>query len=281
MLNSTILREKTILITGGGTGLGQAMGCSFLEHGAKGIVITGRREEMLTQTLETWRRDFPQAKLDFVVCDIRDPSSVERMISKSIAEGKCNVVVNNAAGNFLAQTKDISHRALDAVLGTVLHGTAYVTLAAGKQWIQQNTPGVFLNIVTTYAQSGSAFVLPSAMGKAGVLAMTRSLAVEWAPYGIRSVAVAPGPIPTQGAWSRLLPVANLEQKMKDKNPLKRFGKPEELGHLATFLISDLAAYINGDCITIDGGEWLQGAGQFTFAQSLSQNEWDEFRQKKN
>jgi NAD(P)-dependent dehydrogenase (short-subunit alcohol dehydrogenase family) len=188
--------------------------------------------------------------------------------------GRLDVLVNNAAGNFISPTERLSPRAVDAVLNIVLHGTFYTSLEVGKRWIEQGTPGTMLNIVTTYASTGSGFVAPSAAAKAGVLALTRSLAVEWAPYGIRQVAIAPGAFPTEGAWSRLAPTPELEQKMLDRMPLGRVGDKDELANLAAYLISDYAGYINGEVVTIDGGEWLQGAGQFNDLLEVTEEQWD-------
>ncbi|MCY0869427.1 MAG: SDR family oxidoreductase, partial [Firmicutes bacterium] len=188
--------------------------------------------------------------------------------------GRIDVLVNNAAGNFISPTERLSHRAVDAVVGIVLHGTLYCTLAVGKRWIAAGHSGVMLNIVTSYAWTGSAYVVPSAVAKAGVLALTRSLAVEWARYGIRQVAIAPGPFPTEGAWSRLLPTDDLRETLPQRVPLGRVGDVRELANLAAFVISDGAGFINGEVITIDGGEWLQGAGEFNGLLGLTAQQWD-------
>jgi NAD(P)-dependent dehydrogenase (short-subunit alcohol dehydrogenase family) len=207
---------------------------------------------------------------------VRDPSRVDALV-EAVWEryGDLDVLVNNAAGNFASPTERLSHRAVDAVLNIVLHGTFYCTLAVGKRWIAEQRSGVMLNIVTTYASTGSAYVVPSAAAKAGVLALTRSLAVEWGPYGIRQVAIAPGPFPTEGAWQRLVPAGG-SCTAAGSVPLGRVGERIELANLASFLISDYAGYINGEVITIDGGEWLQGAGEFGHLRSLSAEQWDEF-----
>lgn len=267
-----LLQNKTVLITGGATGLGRAMGEKFLELGAR-LAICGRREEVLKQAAEEMGK--PGYDVFYKICDVRDPSQVQAFVDAAESRfGSIDVLVNNAAGNFISPTERLSHRAVDAVLDIVLHGTFYMTLEVGKRWIEQEKPGTMLNIVTTYASTGSGYVVPSAAAKAGVLALTRSLAVEWAPYGIRQVAIAPGPFPTEGAWSRLSPTPELEQKMINRVPLARVGKPEELGHLAAFLISDYAGYINGEVVTIDGGEWLQGAGQFNELAEVTEEQWD-------
>ncbi|MDI3328358.1 MAG: SDR family oxidoreductase [Alicyclobacillaceae bacterium] len=269
-----LLKDKVILITGGGTGLGRAMGERFLELGAK-LAITSRREEVLKQAAEEMSQGGKE--VFYTPCDVRRPDQVADMVDRVIAHyGRIDVLVNNAAGNFISPTERLSPRAVDAVLNIVLHGTFYCTLEVGKRWINEKQPGVMLNIVTTYASSGSgsAYVVPSAAAKAGVLAITRSLAVEWAKYGIRQVAIAPGPFPTEGAWSRLAPTPELSEGMIRKVPLRRTGEKHELANLAAYLISDYAAYINGEVVTIDGGEWLQGAGEFNSLVDLPAEMWD-------
>lgn len=267
-----LLKDKVILITGGGTGLGRAMGETFLGLGAK-LAIAGRREDVLKQAAGEMGTDGKEVY--FKSCDVRDPAQVQELAEAVERHyGKIDVLVNNAAGNFISPTERLSPRAVDAVLNIVLHGTFYATLEVGKRWIEAGHTGTMLNIVTTYASSGSGFVVPSAAAKAGVLALTRSLAVEWARYGIRQVAIAPGPFPTEGAWSRLSPTPELEQKMLDRVPLGRVGNPEELAHLAAFLVSDYASYMNGEVVTIDGGEWLRGAGQFNDLLEVTGEQWD-------
>lgn len=212
-----------------------------------------------------------------VVCDIRNYEEVEAVIEASEKKfGRIDALLNNAAGNFISPTERLSPRAFNTVVDIVLRGTSNFTLAMGKHWIDKKQKGTFLNIVTTYAWTGSAYVVPSAAAKAGVLAMTRSLAVEWAKYGLRSNAIAPGPFPTEGAWSRLLPekVAKLFSP-ENKIPLQRFGDHQELANLAAYLISDYSAYVNGEVITIDGGEWLQGAGEFNNLGKVPQEMWDQ------
>ncbi|QGG58755.1 SDR family oxidoreductase [Paenibacillus sp. B01] len=268
-----LLTGKTILVTGGATGLGRAMAEGFGRLGAR-VALAGRREEKLREA----EAALAQAGCDVFVhaCDVRDPEAVARLADALDARfGGIDVLVNNAAGNFISPTERLSHRAVDAVLNIVLHGTFYATLEFGKRWIAAGRPGTVLNIVTTYAETGSAYVVPSAAAKAGVLAMTRSLAVEWARYGIRHVAIAPGPFPTEGAWSRLLPTPELAQGMIDRIPLKRVGSKEELADLASYLVSDYAGYLNGECVTIDGGEWLQGAGQFNGLLAVTEPQWDQ------
>jgi NAD(P)-dependent dehydrogenase (short-subunit alcohol dehydrogenase family) len=266
MLREGSLKGKNILITGGGTGLGRAMGEYFLELGAN-LVITSRKLEVLAKS---------GGKVIPLVCDVREIDQVEAMWAQCIAEfGQIHGVLNNAAGNFISPTERLSANAFNTVLDIVLKGTSQVTLTAGKHWIATKQPGVFLNIVTTYAWTGSGYVVPSAAAKAGVLALTRSLAVEWAKYGIRSNAIAPGPFPTEGAWSRLLP-GDLVKKFDPakKVPVGRVGVHQELANLAAYLISDFSAYVNGDVITIDGGEWLKGAGEFNNLEMIPQEMWD-------
>ncbi|ASS65539.1 MULTISPECIES: SDR family oxidoreductase [unclassified Paenibacillus] len=267
-----LLKGKTVLVTGGATGLGRAMAEGFAAHGAS-IALAGRREEKLQEAAEAFR----EAGHDVFVqsCDVREPSSLSAL-ADALDErfGGVDVLVNNAAGNFISPTERLSPRAVDAVLNIVLHGTFYATLEFGKRWIAAGRGGTMLNIVTTYAETGSGFVAPSAAAKAGVLALTRSLAVEWARYGIRQVAIAPGPFPTEGAWARLAPTPELAARMADRIPLKRVGDKQELADLAAFLVSDYASYLNGEVVTIDGGEWLQGAGQFNSLLEVTADQWD-------
>jgi NAD(P)-dependent dehydrogenase (short-subunit alcohol dehydrogenase family) len=274
MLREGSLKGKNILITGGGTGLGRAMGEYFLELGAN-LVITSRKLEVLEETAKEMMAK-SGGKVIPIVCDVREIEQVEAMWAKCIAAfGQIHGVLNNAAGNFISPTERLSANAFNTVLDIVLKGTSQVTLTAGKHWIAEKQPGVFLNIVTTYAWTGSGYVVPSAAAKAGVLALTRSLAVEWAKYGIRSNAIAPGPFPTEGAWSRLLP-GDLVKKFDPakKVPIGRVGVHQELANLAAYLISDFSAYVNGDVITIDGGEWLKGAGEFNNLEMIPQEMWD-------
>jgi len=276
MLRDDALKGKTIVVTGGGSGLGKSMTKYFLELGAN-VAISSRDIEKLKTTAAELSKDtggscFP------VKCDVRDYAQVEAMRDSVIEKyGSVDVLLNNAAGNFISPTERLSANAFDVVIDIVLKGSKNCTLAFGKQWIDHNEKNkTILNIVTTYAWTGSAYVVPSATAKAGVLAMTRSLAVEWAKYGIRSNAIAPGPFPTKGAWERLLP-GNLAEKfdLSKKVPLRRVGDHQELANLAAYLVSDFAAYVNGEVITIDGGEWLEGAGQFNLLQDIPEELWDQ------
>lgn len=275
MLRDNALEGKVIVVTGGGSGLGKAMTKYFLELGAK-VAITSRDYEKLSAAA-TELEKATGGKCLAVPCDVRHYEQVEKMLENVIdAFDKVDILLNNAAGNFISPTERLSANAFDTIIDIVLKGSKNCTLAFGKHWIhskQENT--VVLNIVTTYAWTGSAYVVPSATAKAGVLAMTRSLAVEWAKYGIRMNAIAPGPFPTKGAWDRLLP-GDLKEKfdLAKKVPLKRVGDHQELANLAAYLISDFSAYVNGEVITIDGGEWLQGAGQFNLLEAVPAEMWD-------
>ena len=278
MFQKDLLQTKRILITGGGTGLGKAAAQRFLELGAE-VYICGRRQDVLSAT-EQELRERTGGKIHSHPCDVRDAAAVETMIANIWAEGPLDVLINNAAGNFLARTEELSLGAFQSVIGIVLMGTLHTTMACGRRWLAAGRGGVVLNITTTYTTTGSAYVVPSAVAKAGVQALTRSLAVEWGNRGIRMNAIAPGPIPTEGAFSRLLPRPELEVEAKKRNPLGRFGTPEEFANLAAYLISDGSGYVNGEVVTMDGGEWLQGAGEFTaLGRELTEKEWEMMRPK--
>ena len=286
MLKQDALKGKNIIVTGGGSGLGKAMTKYFLTVGAQ-VAITSRNLEKLQNTAKELEEE-TGGRCFAIQCDVRNYEEVENMCKLAHKEfGKIDVLLNNAAGNFISPTERLSSNAFDTIIDIVLKGTKNCTLALGKHWINEKEKNKsILNIVTTYAWTGSAYVVPSASAKAGVLAMTRSLAVEWAKYGIRFNAIAPGPFPTKGAWDRLLP-GDLKDKfdLSKKVPLKRVGKHEELAHLAGYLVSDYSGYINGEVITIDGGEWLQGAGQFNLLDQIPEEMWDMLeamiKQKKN
>lgn len=270
-----LLQDKVVWITGGGTGLGRAMALRFAGLGAS-LALSGRREEPLQATAAEIRAAGGRAA--WAPCDIRDPAAVNAALEKLLGDlGRLDVLVNNAAGNFLCPTEELSPNAFSAVVGIVLHGSFHCTSAAGRHWIEAGSPGTVLSILATYAWTGSAYVLPSACGKAGVLALTRSLSVEWAKYGIRLNAIAPGPVPTRGAASRLFPSDELVAKRKARIPAGRFGTVEELAELAAYLVSDATDWIRGEVITIDGGEWISGAGQFNELVDRDASFWDELR----
>lgn len=275
MLRDDALQGKIIVVTGGGSGLGKAMTKYFLELGAN-VAITSRDLDKLVNTAKELETE-TGGKCLALQCDVRHYDQVEKMLQEVLNTfGKVDVLLNNAAGNFISPTERLSANAFDTIIDIVLKGSKNCTLAFGKHWIDsKQESSTILNIVTTYAWTGSAYVVPSATAKAGVLAMTRSLAVEWAKYGIRSNAIAPGPFPTKGAWDRLLP-GDLAEKfdMAKKVPLKRVGDHQELANLAAYLVSDFSAYVNGEVITIDGGEWLKGAGQFNLLEQIPEEMWD-------
>lgn len=274
MLRDDALKGQTIIVTGGGTGLGRAMGKYFLELGAN-LVITSRKIEVLEKAAQELEAE-TGGKVLPIQCDVRDYEQVENVLAKTEERfGQIHCLLNNAAGNFVSPTERLSNRAFDTIIDIVLKGSTNFTLALGKKWIAQKQAGTVLNIVTTYAWTGSGYVVPSACAKAGVLAMTRSLAVEWAKYKIRLNAIAPGPFPTEGAWSRLLP-GDLIDKFDPAKlvPLGRVGEHQELANLAAYLMSDFSAYVNGEVVTIDGGEWLMGAGEFSHLEKVPQAMWD-------
>ena len=276
MLRDNALKGKTIVVTGGGSGLGKAMTRYFLELGAN-VAISSRNLEKLQNTAKELEQE-TGCKCLAVQCDVRHYDEVEAMLKTVLDNfGQVDVLLNNAAGNFISPTERLSANAFDTIIDIVLKGTKNCTLAFGKHWIDtKQERSKVLNIVTTYAWTGSGYVVPSAAAKAGVLALTRSLAVEWAKYGIQFNAIAPGPFPTKGAWDRLLP-GNLKDKfdMAKKVPLNRVGEHQELANLAAYLVSDFSSYINGEVITIDGGEWLKGAGEFNILEDIPQEMWDQ------
>ncbi len=279
MLKEGSLKGKVILVTGGGTGLGRSMSKYFLDLGAK-VIIASRKLEVLEKTAEELRNEtggevFP------VACDIRNILEVENLLSVSIEKfGVIDILVNNAAGNFISPTERLSSKAFDIVVDIVLKGTYNCTLTLGKYWIKEKIKGTVLNIVTTYAWTGSGYVVPSAIAKSGVLTLTRSLAVEWGKYGIRMNAIAPGPFPTEGAWSRLFPEeVSKKINLVKRIPLGRTGEHQELANLAAFLVSDFSSFINGEVVTIDGGEWIKGAGEFSYLDEIQSEMWDMIEKK--
>ena len=277
MFRPDLLQNKRILITGGGTGLGKGMAQRFLELGAT-VYICGRREEVLKQTTAELGCHGP---IHALPCDVRQLDAVERMMEEIWREAPLDILVNNAAGNFIARTEELSPGAWNSVIGIVLIGTLNCTMACGRRWLASAHKGTVLSISATYAPVGSAYVVPSAVSKAGVEALTRSLAVEWGNRGIRMNAIAPGPIPTQGAFSRVLPLPQLEPIALDRNPQHRFGTVKELANLAAFLVSNGSGYINGEVIRMDGGEFLQGAGEFSnLGRVLKDEDWESLKPRK-
>jgi NAD(P)-dependent dehydrogenase (short-subunit alcohol dehydrogenase family) len=277
MFRNDLLAHKRILITGGGTGLGKGMAGRFLELGAE-VYICGRREDVLQATAAELSSKGP---IHALPCDVRNLNAVEAMVDNIWKKGPLDILVNNAAGNFIARTEDLSPRAFDSVIGIVLMGTMHAILACGRRWLQAQHRGTVLSISATYAPVGSAYVVPSAVSKAGVEALTRSLAVEWGNRNIRMNAIAPGPIPTEGAFSRVLPQPEMETLALDRNPQHRFGTVEELADLAAFLVSDGSGYINGEVIRMDGGEFLQGAGEFSnLGRLLTDEDWASLKPRK-
>jgi NAD(P)-dependent dehydrogenase (short-subunit alcohol dehydrogenase family) len=273
MLRDGALLNKTIIVTGGGTGLGKSMATYFLKLGAN-VVICSRKLEVLENTAEELQ-NITGGNILPLACDVRKPEQIEEVIRLTIEKfGNIDGLVNNSAGNFISPTERLSHKAVDVVVDIVLRGTYYFTLSLGKYWIENQIKGTVLNISTTYAWTGSGWVVPSAMAKAGVLAMTKSLAFEWADHGIRLNAIAPGPFPTKGAWDRLFPEELSKQfAFENRIPLQRVGDHQELTNLAAYLMSDYSAYMTGEVITLDGGEVL-AAGQFNFLKDVTDDQWD-------
>ena len=270
MFQKDLLKNKTILITGGGTGLGKSMALRFAELGAN-IVITGRRREVLEVAAKEIEKK--GGKVFFKSADVRNYDEVDAVADEAWKNfGAVDILINNAAGNFISPTELLSPNAFNSIVGIVLNGSFNATQAVARRWINQQRGGRILSIVTTYAWTGSAYVVPSACAKAGVLAMTRSLAVEWGKYKIRLNAIAPGPFPTDQAWANLVP-EGYEEKWMKRIPLGRAGRHEELANLASYLVSDFADYINGEVVTIDGGEWISGAGEMNPLTEMTPEDW--------
>ena len=278
MLRDDALKGKTIIVTGGGTGLGKSMTRYFLQLGAN-VTICSRRQAVIDATAEELTTENEQVagagQILAVPCDVRNPQEIENVIAQTIARfGRVDGLLNNSAGNFISPTERLSYKAFDTIVDIVLRGTYYFTLAVGKYWIENKIPGIVLNISTTYATTGSGYVVPSAIAKGGALIMTKSLAAEWGKYGIRLNCIAPGPFPTKGAWDRLFPepLASLMDPTS-RIPLKRVGEHQELANLAAFLMSDFSGYITGETITIDGGEVLSN-GEFNHLEKVTPEMWD-------
>jgi len=274
MLKPGTFEGQTVVITGGGTGLGRSVGHYLLTLGAN-LVICGRRQQVIEQAAAELAKE-TGGKVLGRACDVRQPDQVEALLAAAYERfGAVDCLLNNAAGNFICPTERLSYNAVNTVVDIVLKGTYNCTLTFGKRWIADQRPGSVLSIGTTYAWTGSGYVLPSAMGKGGVLIMTRSLAAEWGKYGIRLNVIAPGPFPTEGAWSRLMPPGLDGMFASEKRiPLGRLGEHQELANLAAYLLSDYSAYITGTCVTIDGGEWLRGAGEFNALEAVTGEQWD-------
>jgi len=273
MLPDGTFENKVILITGGGTGLGKSMGNYLIKLGAK-LIITSRKIEVIEKTADEFNNQYENSTIA-IQGDVRKIEDVKNVIEQGIDKfGNIDILVNNAAGNFISPTERLSSGAFDAIIDIVLKGTSYFTLELGKYWIKNKKSGNILNIITTYAWTGSGYVVPSAASKGGVLALTRSIAAEWAKYNIRCNAIAPGPFPTEGAWNRLVPPGFSKFiDIKKRIPLKRVGEHQELANLVAYLLSDYSAYITGEVVTIDGGEWIYNAGQFTWLDKIPSKLW--------
>jgi NAD(P)-dependent dehydrogenase (short-subunit alcohol dehydrogenase family) len=275
MFKDNVLEGKKILVTGGGTGLGKEMAEHYVQHGAE-VVICGRRESVLIDTAEEFKQKYG-ASVRYQPLDIRSPQDVEDFIETIFQEGPLHGLVNNAAGNFISPTKDLSARGFDAIANIVFHGTFYVTNAVGKKWLEQNIKGSIISILATWVWTGSPFVVPSAMSKSALHTMTKSLAVEWGPAGIRVNAIAPGPFPTEGMTARLSPKGDMKKDSDNTIPMGRMGEMKELQNLATFLMSDGCDYLTGQTIAIDGAQYLSGGGTFSQLSKMSDDDWVEIR----
>ena len=274
MFKNDLLKGKRILVTGGGTGLGKEMASHYAEHGAD-LYICGRREGVLKETADQLVSDYG-VNVSYESLDIRASKDVDDYIQRIFDAGPLDGLVNNAAGNFISPTKDLSHKGFDAIANIVFHGTFYMTHSVGKRWIESNHKGSIISILTTWVWTGSPYVVPSAMSKSGINAMTQSLAAEWGKYNIKVNAIAPGPFPTKGAWERLNPKGNDESSMGSV-PLGRVGKMNELQNLATFLMADGCDYLTGQTIAIDGAQYLTGGGTFSGLDKLTEDDWEQMR----
>ena len=275
MFKDNILQGKKILVTGGGTGLGKEMSEHYIQHGAD-VVICGRRESVLADTAEEFKEKYGST-VRYQALDIRSAQDVDDFIDTIFQEGPLHGLVNNAAGNFISPTKDLSARGFDAIANIVFHGTFYVTHAVGKKWIEQQIKGSIISILATWVWTGSPFVVPSAMSKSALHTMTKSLAVEWGPNGIRVNAIAPGPFPTEGMTARLSPKGDMQKDSDNTIPMGRMGEMNELQNLATFLMADGCEYLTGQTIAIDGAQYLSGGGTFSQLSKMSDDDWAEIR----
>ncbi|MDA9868767.1 SDR family oxidoreductase [Gammaproteobacteria bacterium] len=275
MFKDNILQGKKILVTGGGTGLGKEMSEHYIQHGAD-VVICGRRESVLAETAEEFKEKY-DSTVRYQALDIRSAQDVDDFIDTIFQEGPLHGLVNNAAGNFISPTKDLSARGFDAIANIVFHGTFYVTHAVGKKWIEQQIKGSIISILATWVWTGSPFVVPSAMSKSALHTMTKSLAVEWGPNGIRVNAIAPGPFPTEGMTARLSPKGDMQKDSDSTIPMGRMGEMNELQNLATFLMADGCEYLTGQTIAIDGAQYLSGGGTFSQLSKMSDDDWAEIR----
>ena len=275
MFKEDLLKGKRILVTGGGTGLGKEMASHYAQHGAD-LYICGRRANVLKDTA-TEIEDKYSVKVNYETLDIRASSDVESYIDRIFQEGPLDGLVNNAAGNFISPTKDLSHKGFDAIANIVFHGTFYITHSVGKRWIEQKLKGSIISILTTWVWTGSPYVVPSAMSKSGLHAMTQSLAAEWGKYGIKVNAIAPGPFPTKGAWDRLNPGGDNDSDFMGSVPVGRLGEMNELQNLATFLMADGCDYLTGQTIAIDGAQYLTGGGTFSGLDKVSEEDWEQLR----
>ena len=277
MFQEGLLKGKRILVTGGGTGLGREIAARYLELGAD-VYICGRRKPVLDATARELMQQHGGSVKTHAV-DIRQAAAVDEMIEAIWQEGPLTGLVNNAAGNFISRTQDLSPRGFDAIANIVFHGTFYTTHAVGRRWIAGGHKGSVVSILVTWVWTGSPFVVPSAMSKAGLHIMTKSLAVEWGPYGIRLNAIAPGVFPTEGANARLAPGEDWKKRQAPPNPMGRNGEMPELTNLATFLMADGVEWLTGQTIAIDGAGYLQNGGSFTELAKLSDQEWAKMREQ--
>ena len=275
MFKKDLLKGKRILVTGGGTGLGKEMASHYGQHGAD-LYICGRRENVLKDAAVEIEDKY-NVKVNYETLDIRASSDVESYIDRIFQEGPLDGLVNNAAGNFISPTKDLSHKGFDAIANIVFHGTFYITHSVGKRWIEQKLKGSIISILTTWVWTGSPYVVPSAMSKSGLHAMTQSLAAEWGKYGIKVNAIAPGPFPTKGAWDRLNPGGDNDSDFMGSVPVGRLGEMNELQNLATFLMADGCDYLTGQTIAIDGAQYLTGGGTFSALDKVSEEDWEQLR----